>query len=163
ALNIQLARGIKGYALDPIWQDVLEWFIQHETTSSTSYKVLQSLFYENNPVDLQPETVKELYPKHVKASVSRLEMLYRCSYQHLSPAINHHILKSSNRYQYIQRKLEATIAKATYILSEQARLSGFTPAGIELSFGYDGGLDPVSINLPNGYEVVLRGRIDRVD
>src|SRR5699024_11740749 len=56
--------------------------IQHETTSSTSYKVLQSLFYENNPVDLQPETVKELYPKHVKASVSRLEMLYRCSYQH---------------------------------------------------------------------------------
>src|SRR5699024_1450789 len=59
--------------------------------------------------------------------------------------------------------LEATIAKATYILSEQARLSGFTPAGTELSFGYDGGLDPVSINVPNGHEVVLRGRIDRVD
>lgn len=224
ALNIQLARGIKGYALDPVWQDVLEWFIQHETASSTTYKVLQSLFYENNPVDLQEETVKELYPKHVKASVSRLEMLYRCSYQHfvqyhlklqdrraykldapdighlfheaiktitewiqeegrsfasmtkeeskkyasksvqqLSPTINHHILKSSNRYRYIQRKLEETIAKATYILSEQARLSGFTPVGIELSFGDEGSLDPVSITLPNGYEVVLRGRIDRVD
>src|SRR5699024_7321278 len=224
ALNIQLARGIKGYALDPVWQDVLEWFIQHETASSTTYKVLQSLFYENNPVDLQEETVKEMYPKHVKASVSRLEMLYRCSYQHfvqyhlnledrrtykldapdighlfheaiktitewireegrnfasmtkeeskkyanksvqhLSPAINHHILKSSNRYRYIQRKLEDTIAKATYILSEQARLSGFTPVGIELSFGDNGMLDPVSMTLPNGYEVVLRGRIDRVD
>src|SRR5699024_4005801 len=69
ALPIHVAREIKGYALDPIWQDVLEWFIQHQTTSSTSYKVLQSLFYQNNPVDLQPETVKELYPKHVKASV----------------------------------------------------------------------------------------------
>src|SRR5699024_11471804 len=74
------------------------------------------------------------------------------------------ILSSSNRYKYIQQKLEDIIAKATYILSEQARLSGFTILGIELGFGFDNeGLDPLIVELPNGYELALRGRIDRVD
>src|SRR5699024_11356119 len=55
-------------------------------------------------------------------------------------------------------------AKATYILSEHARLSGFTILGIELGFGFDNeGLDPLIVELPNGYELALRGRIDRVD
>src|SRR5699024_4282034 len=125
---------------------------------------------------LTEETVKELHPKRINTSVSRLEMLYRCSYQHyvqyglkleerrtykldapdigqlfhealktitqwiqkegrdfaalskhdseqyakksishLAPALQHHILSSSNRYQYIQRKLQEVIAQATFI------------------------------------------------
>src|SRR5699024_4615073 len=75
----------------------------------------------------------------------------------------HHVLSSSNRYRYIKRKLEQVIAQATYILSEQARASGFAPVGIELGFGYKGGLDPVRIPLPGERELILRGRIDRVD
>lgn len=86
------------------------------------------------------------------------------SIEHLSPVLQHRILSSSNRYKYIQQKLEEIIAKATYILSEQARLSGFTILGIELAFGFgEEGLDPLIIELPNGYELALRGRIDRVD
>src|SRR5699024_11905452 len=34
---------------------------------------------------------------------------------------------------------------------------------LELGFGFKEGLDPMKIMLPNGYELVLRGRIDRVD
>src|SRR5699024_6872701 len=42
--------------------------------------------------------------------------------------------------------------------------TGFTVLGIELAFGFgDEGLDPLIIELPNGYEIALRGRIDRVD
>src|SRR5699024_1925690 len=68
----------------------------------------------------------------------------RKSINHLSPVLQHRILSSSNRYKYIQQKLEDIIAKATYILSEQARLSGFTILGIELGFGFDNeGLDPL--------------------
>src|SRR5699024_12739198 len=49
-------------------------------------------------------------------------------------------------------------------LSEYACLTGFTVRGIELAFGFgDEGLDPLIIELPNGYEIALRGRIDRVD
>ena len=224
ALTAQLSRYIRGYHVEDIWWNVLDWYVQKEEKYSTTYHVLQSLFYENKAVSLAADTVKELYPKQVKTSVSRLELLNQCSYRHflqyslnleerrtykldapdigqlfhealktitewvqtekgsfadltkedseqyakksishLAPALQHHILSSTNRYKYIKRKLREVIAKATFILSEQARVSGFSPVGIELDFGFDSGLDPVTISLPNGYELVLRGRIDRVD
>lgn len=81
----------------------------------------------------------------------------------LAPILQHQILQSSNRFKYIQQKLQQVIAQATYILSEQARASGFSPVGVELGFGYQSELDPLRIALPNGYELFLRGRIDRVD
>lgn len=223
-LTSQLARYLRGYPMEDVWWNVLDWYMKHEEKSDTTYKVLQSLFYENKPRSLSKDTVEALYPKQVKTSVSRLEMLYRCSYQHyaqyslqledrrtykldapdigqlfhealktitqwiqdegkdfaaitkkestayakksmthLAPALQHHILSSTNRYQYIQRKLQDVIAQATFILSEQARASGFSPVGIELGFGFSEGLDPLTIMLPNGFELLLRGRIDRVD
>ena len=224
ALTAQLSRYIRGYHVEEIWWNVLNWYVQKQEKYSTTYHVLQSLFYENKTVALSEKTVKELYPKQVKTSVSRLELLNQCSYRHflqyslkleerrtykldapdigqlfhealktitewvqtekgsfadltkedseqyakksishLAPALQHHILSSSNRYKYIKRKLRDVIAKATFILSEQARISGFSPIGIELGFGFEKGLEPVTISLPNGYELVLRGRIDRVD
>ncbi len=48
-------------------------------------------------------------------------------------------------------------------MSEQARQSAFTPVGLELGFGDKQTLDPVTLSLPNGFELMLRGRIDRVD
>src|SRR5699024_3632811 len=76
------------------------------------------------------------------------------SIKYLGPVLQHQILSSFNRYLYIQQKLEDIIAKATFILSEQARLTGFTVLGIELAFGFgDEGLDPLIIELPNGYEI----------
>src|SRR5699024_12313108 len=86
------------------------------------------------------------------------------SIKYLGPVLQHQILSSSNRYLYIQQKLDDIIAKATFILSEQARLSGFTVLGIEIAFGFgDEGLDQLIIELPSGYEIALRVRIDRVD
>lgn len=224
ALSIQFARYLRGYNIKDIWWSVLNWYVENEEKNSLTYKVMQSLFYENKPVSLTEETVKKVYKKEINASVSRLEMFYRCSYQHfaqynlqleerrtyqleapdigqlfhealkiitnwitnegrsfkdltredstnyakrsvsqLAPILQHRILSSSKRYRYIQRKLQDVIARATFILSEQARLSGFSPVGIELSFGYNEELSPVSIDLPNNYKMILRGRIDRVD
>src|SRR5690625_7127612 len=80
--------------------------------------------------------------------------------QHLAPVLQHQILYSSNRYKYIQQKLQAVIARATFILSEQARQSGFSPIGIELGFGEKETLQPLQIPLPNGFELLLRGRIE---
>lgn len=85
------------------------------------------------------------------------------SIKKLSPILEHQILSSSERYKYIQLKLEEIIAQATFILSEQARLTEFSPVGIELSFGMGRGLDPLEIELPNGYKLFLKGQIDRVD
>lgn len=81
----------------------------------------------------------------------------------LSPVLQHQILTSSNRHHYIQKKLLDVISRATFILSEQARQTGFSPVGIELSFGPGKQLQPLRLGLPNGYELILQGRIDRVD
>src|SRR5699024_1244737 len=56
-LTVQLARFMRVYPFSSIWQDVLLWYMHHEKQSETTYKVLQSLFYENKPEDLQEETV----------------------------------------------------------------------------------------------------------
>jgi len=224
ALTAQLSRRQRHYPVKDVWIDVLNWYIEHTPKYGTTYSILQSLHYDNLPVNLDTETVQQLYPKKLKASVSRLEMYHRCSYQHfaqyglglqerrtykldapdigqlfhealkkiaewvqsegkdfaqltkndsgnyanravksLAPILQHQILHSSKRYQYIQRKLEEVIARAAFVLSEQARLSGFSPVVLEVGFGENEQLPPLTMELPNGYELILRGRIDRVD
>ncbi|MFD1607945.1 helicase-exonuclease AddAB subunit AddB [Oceanobacillus luteolus] len=224
ALTAQLARYRRGYPVEDIWWSVLNWYIENEPKHQTTYTILQSLYYQNRPTDLSEDTINELYPKQIKASVSRLETYYRCSYQHfaryslnleerqtykldapnigqlfhealkvitdwirlegrdykelteedsnyfanravgkLAPILQHQILHSSNRYKYIQEKLQQVIARATFILSEQARKSNFSPVGLEVAFGENAPLKPLSMQLPNGFELILRGRIDRVD
>lgn len=224
ALTAQLAKYRRHYPIDSIWWSVLNWYLTEDDQAKT-LPVLASLFYQNKPAPLKQTTVDQLYHHQIKASVSRMEMYHRCSYQHfsqyslnledrptykldapdigqlfhealkqitewvqqdnqsfkdiqetdanryakqaidhLAPVLQHQILHSSNRYQYMKRKLETVIARATFILSEQARRSAFTPVGLEIGFGLEHSpLAPVRMNLANGYELVLRGRIDRVD
>ncbi|WP_407271659.1 helicase-exonuclease AddAB subunit AddB [Radiobacillus sp. PE A8.2] len=83
--------------------------------------------------------------------------------QNLAPILQHQILHSSNRYQYIQQKLEQVIARAAYVLSEQSRQSSFSPVGLEVAFGPNQPIPPIELQLPNGFNILLRGRIDRVD
>ncbi|MFC4403207.1 helicase-exonuclease AddAB subunit AddB [Gracilibacillus xinjiangensis] len=224
ALTAQLARILRGYPIDSIWDHVLNWYIEQSENKATNQMVLKGLFYQNRPKNLSKETVEQLYSKEIKASVSRLETYHRCSYQHfarynlgleerqtykldapdigqlfhealkqitewvqkegrnfadiydkeartyanraighLAPVLQHQILHSSKRYQYIQRKLENIIARATFILSEQARKSLFSPIGLEVGFGYPNQLAPLEIPLKGDYKLLLRGRIDRVD
>ncbi|MGV3465592.1 MAG: PD-(D/E)XK nuclease family protein, partial [Heyndrickxia sp.] len=81
----------------------------------------------------------------------------------LAPKLQHQILLSSNRHHYIRRKLEQVIGRASLVLSQQAKQSGFTPIGMELDFGAKSALPPLTFTLRNGTKMELQGRIDRVD
>ncbi|WP_147533188.1 helicase-exonuclease AddAB subunit AddB [Bacillus marasmi] len=81
----------------------------------------------------------------------------------LAPKLQHEILLSSNRHAYLKRKLEKIISRATFVLSEHAKASGFAPIGLELGFGPNGDLPPIGFTLKNGTRMELVGRIDRVD
>ncbi|KUP07740.1 ATP-dependent helicase [Bacillus coahuilensis p1.1.43] len=81
----------------------------------------------------------------------------------LAPRLQKQILLSSNRHHYIKRKLELILERASLVLSEQAKVSGFTPVGLELGFGPNGELPPFAFTLKNGIKMELQGRIDRVD
>ncbi|MGD6895937.1 helicase-exonuclease AddAB subunit AddB [Bacillus infantis] len=91
------------------------------------------------------------------------EKLAKEAVEMLAPKLQNEILLSSNRHFYIKRKLENIISRASYILSEHSRASGFSPVGLELGFGPKDKLPPLSFKLRNGTNMELVGRIDRVD
>jgi ATP-dependent helicase/nuclease subunit B len=85
------------------------------------------------------------------------------SVDELSLNLQNEILLSSHRHRYLKRKLQQTVERATIILSDHAKASGFAPIGLELAFGPKETLPSLPITLPNGTKMELVGRIDRVD
>src|SRR5699024_12525554 len=79
ALTAQLAQNNRGYPIRPVWCHVLNWCIDHHEKHSTTYAVLQSLFYTNQPTQLTEETSQKLYQKKKETSVARSESPYRYS------------------------------------------------------------------------------------
>ncbi|MFE4524335.1 helicase-exonuclease AddAB subunit AddB [Cytobacillus firmus] len=91
------------------------------------------------------------------------EILAKEAVEMLAPKLQNEILLSSNRHHYIKRKLERIISRASYVISEHAKSSGFSPVGLELGFGPKGELPSLAFPLKNGAKMELVGRIDRVD
>lgn len=81
----------------------------------------------------------------------------------LAPQLQSEILLSTARYRYLLSKLKRTVDRATVVLSRHSRQSRFHPVGLELSFGPGGQLPPLTLSLPGGEFLELRGRIDRLD
>ncbi|REE93062.1 DNA helicase/exodeoxyribonuclease V subunit B [Paenibacillus taihuensis] len=81
----------------------------------------------------------------------------------LAQRLQSQILFSSSRHQYVARKLRDIISQAAIILGEHARRAQFQPVGLEIGFGPEGPLPPVSIPLSGGRTLEMVGRIDRVD
>ncbi|WP_301107843.1 helicase-exonuclease AddAB subunit AddB [Sporosarcina sp.] len=81
----------------------------------------------------------------------------------LTPKFFHKILLSSQRYAYIQRKLMQIIQRTISALQSQSRNSKFTPIAIEAGFGPNEAIPPLEIQLKQGQQMRIRGRIDRVD
>ncbi|MFE5319940.1 helicase-exonuclease AddAB subunit AddB [Paenibacillus sp. NPDC056579] len=81
----------------------------------------------------------------------------------LAPRLQSEILFSSQRYSYIARKLKQVIGRSAQMLGEHAKLGQFVPVGLEIGFGADQPIPPLSYMLENGIRMDVRGRIDRVD
>lgn len=83
--------------------------------------------------------------------------------EYLAPKLQHEILLSTKRLEYIRYKLLNIIIRATRVLNEQAKISQFKPVGLEVDFGLKGEIPPLTLPLNGGRELVLQGRIDRID
>lgn len=81
----------------------------------------------------------------------------------LAPAIQRQILLSNSRHQYLLKKLEETVQRASMILSQQAKSSRFSPIGLEVGFGPSEEIPPLLFELSDGTQMEVAGRIDRVD
>lgn len=109
------------------------------------------------------ETVNEQNLSWAELSRQQCEHLSKEAVKALAPKLQNEILLSSERHHYIQRKLEQIITRASIVLSEHAKVSGFSPIGLELGFGPNGEMPPLSFTLKNGKRMELAGRIDRID
>ncbi len=81
----------------------------------------------------------------------------------LAPRLQSEILLSSARRRYLTGKLKKTVQRTALVLCEHSRRGQFRPVGLELAFGPDGELPAVTFTLSDGSEMILTGRIDRVD
>lgn len=81
----------------------------------------------------------------------------------LAPKLAGEILLSTSRFGYIARKLKRIVGRAAAVLGEHARRGAFVPVGLELGFGPDQPLPPLSFALQGGTRMEVVGRIDRVD
>lgn len=222
-LTAQLQLKKRNYPISDLWWDVYNFYVE-SMWKGQAVKVLSSLFYSNQTLQLSKEVAEELYGETIQASVSRMELYNGCAFSHfaqhglklrerqvfrleapdigelfhaalkhisdlvneqkiswselskqqcedlsreavnaLAPKLQNEILLSSERHHYIKRKLEQIITRATLVLSEHAKVSGFSPIGLELGFGRNGELPPLTFSLKNGKRMELSGRIDRVD
>ncbi|MEK4234070.1 helicase-exonuclease AddAB subunit AddB [Anoxybacillus sp. FSL W8-0703] len=220
----QLEAWKRQYAIEPIWWDVYNAYVQHEQWKERMAVVVRALFYENRAKRLNKQLAKALYGKKVKASISRMETFNRCPFAHfaahglklkertvfqlkapdmgqlfhqalkviadrlrqeqlpwsqlskqqceqlsyeaveqIAPYIQQEVLLSTHRYRYMKKKLQTIMTKATTVLSEHAKRSGFVPIGVELGFGDGEPLPPLTFTLSDGTVLQFVGRIDRVD
>jgi ATP-dependent helicase/nuclease subunit B len=109
------------------------------------------------------EMVNEQNLSWANLSKAQCEKMAKQAVDDLAPKLQNEILLSSERHHYIKRKLEQIITRASFVLSEHAKLSGFSPLELELDFGQKGKIPPLSFSLKNGKKMELVGRIDRVD
>lgn len=109
------------------------------------------------------DIVNEQNLSWAELSRKQCENLSKEAVKSLAPKLQNEILLSSERHHYIKRKLEQIITRASVVLSEHAKVSGFSPIGLELGFGSNGKLPPLTFSLKNGKRMELAGRIDRVD
>lgn len=71
-------------------------------------------------------------------------------------------LKRTNRYMYLKERLKRVVKRSIWLIVEQAKRSNFEPIIYEGQFGGEG-LPAMKLILPDGGEIVLTGRIDRID
>ncbi|MFF2752219.1 helicase-exonuclease AddAB subunit AddB [Psychrobacillus sp. NPDC058041] len=96
-------------------------------------------------------------------SKAQCVQLAKQAVDHIVPIFVHQLLLSTNRYRYIQRKLEQIVASTLIALSKHSNVSSFVPIAIEAGFGPGEALPSLEIPLKHQRKMQLRGRIDRVD
>lgn len=83
----------------------------------------------------------------------------------IAPQFENNILSSSHRYRYLVNKLKRISKRAVWTLTEHIKKGEFEPSMYELEFGDSlySDVPPIIIEHPNGEQIRLEGRIDRID
>ena len=120
-----------GYPLDPLWWDLYEWAATDPTLRNRVSHILAALCYEESfarrTAPLGPALAADLFGTALVASVSQLESLAACPFQHFSG----HGLRLRERAQF-------QVAAPELGLFYHAAMSRFVRRLAETGTGWDG-------------------------
>lgn len=80
-----------------------------------------------------------------------------------APRLGNRILLDSAANQYLIRRLKRISTRAAWTLVQHLQQGDFVPVGYEVGFGAHEALPPIVIRLQSGGNLILNGKIDRVD
>ena len=69
----------------------------------------------------------------------------------------------AGRLDALKKRLKSLVAKSVWAICRHVAMGKFEPAAFEVAFDKNGELPPVTVPLPDGGSVTMRGRIDRID
>ena len=95
---------------------------------------------------------KEEMEKRINAAVDRI-----------APDYYEKVLLSKGGYRYLINRLKKVSAKACWALGEHIKRGSFRTLGFEVGFGKGEALPPIAMKLDSGKEIIMQGKIDRVD
>ena len=81
----------------------------------------------------------------------------------LAEGFEYGVLHSTHRYKYLLKRLKRISRRALWTLTEHLKRGSFSPMGHEIRFGIGEEIPPIVVELEDGEELLLEGRIDRVD
>ncbi len=73
------------------------------------------------------------------------------------------VFSNSGRYRYLAERLKRVLTRSVWLIAEHIRRGSFEPLGHELAFGIGEEMPSIVIELPTGDNLVLNGRVDRLD
>lgn len=86
-----------GEQIDPVWQDVYNWYNQKEEWKDKLQKAMEGLAYTNLPDKINETNISKLYGNKMQTSVSKLEQYRTCPFSfHLKYGLN---LKEDDKFE----------------------------------------------------------------
>ncbi len=70
---------------------------------------------------------------------------------------------SASRLESLKKRFKSLVSKSIWALCEHVARGEFEPAAFEVAFDKNGEMPPITVPLPHGGQIVLTGRIDRID
>ena len=119
--------------------------IFHEALEHFSRKVQESGYQWT---DIPEEKQEEWLEESVKETVSGYENT---------------ALSDTARNSYVINRVKRMMRRTVWALIKQLERGDFIPSGYEVTFGNSGQLQAARVTLADGNEMILRGKIDRID
>ncbi len=119
---------------------------------SIFHKVLEKLIWKMREEGLTWQTLDKEKAREMTETII----------DEMVPEPENKILLSTAAYTYLVKRIKRITGRAVFALKKHMSSGKFETFGSEITFG-SGELPPIAVAMPGGMDILLRGKIDRVD